>query len=165
MAKAVYLKKGNEKYYPVPYFPVGSVYLSINKTNPQSLFGGTWQLVGSGKYLMGYDPNNAWFDRPGNDRGTNATPGNWDTAAHVLTINEIPSHNHRHRQWLMNGPGPGGNHYGFDYRGGYGNPIDTDSYSDSGEVRYGNFPTGGGQGHSHFHVSPYYIVCVWLRTA
>lgn len=37
----------------------------------------------------------------------------------------------------------------------------------SGEVYNYQKPIaqGGGKGHNHFHVSPYYIVVVWKRTA
>ena len=34
-------------------YPIGSVYLSINSTNPQSLFGGTWVNVSQGRALFG----------------------------------------------------------------------------------------------------------------
>lgn len=36
-------------------YPVGSLYLSLNSTNPSTLFGGTWSLVGSGKCIQGAD--------------------------------------------------------------------------------------------------------------
>lgn len=151
MAKGVYLKKNGEKYYPVPYMPIGSIYLTVSNDNPSKWFGGTWQKM-SGGYLY------ACVSSIGNSSYTGSS-----TQPHTLTINEMPNHNHRHRQWLMNGPGAGGNHYGFDYRAGYGTSIDTDSYSDSGEVRYGNFPTGGGQAHSH-NIA-YIGVWCWKRIA
>lgn len=34
-------------------YPVGSVYLSVNSTNPAKLFGGTWQQISQGRMLMG----------------------------------------------------------------------------------------------------------------
>lgn len=151
MARGVFLKKGNEKYYPAPYMPIGSIYLTVSNDNPSKWFGGTWEKM-SGGYLY------ACVNSIGNSSYTGSS-----TQPHTLTINEMPSHNHRHRQWLMNGPSSGGNHYGFDYRAGYGTAIDTDSYSDSGEVRYGNFPTGGGQAHSH-NIAYIGIWC-WKRIA
>ena len=40
-------------------YPVGSIYISVNSTNPASLFGGTWELVGSGKTLWGADSSHS----------------------------------------------------------------------------------------------------------
>lgn len=34
-------------------YPVGSVYLSVNATNPGNLFGGTWQQISQGRALFG----------------------------------------------------------------------------------------------------------------
>lgn len=40
-------------------YPVGSVYLSIlDSFDPNTAFGGTWELVGSGRYLLGGDGTN-----------------------------------------------------------------------------------------------------------
>lgn len=38
MAKAVWLKQGSEKYYPAPYWPIGSIYISVVNTNPSHMF-------------------------------------------------------------------------------------------------------------------------------
>lgn len=58
-------------------YPIGSIYMSVNSTNPSQLFGGTWVQI-SGRFL--YCTNNSM------DTGGEAT--------HTLTINEMPSHNH-----------------------------------------------------------------------
>jgi microcystin-dependent protein len=34
-------------------YPVGSIYLSVNSTNPAQLFGGSWQQISQGRMLMG----------------------------------------------------------------------------------------------------------------
>ena len=43
-------------------YPVGSIYLSINNTNPNTYFGGTWVAWGSGKVPVGVDLNQAEFN-------------------------------------------------------------------------------------------------------
>lgn len=39
--------------------PIGSIYLSIDATNPAVYFGGTWQSIGSGRVLQGADDTHA----------------------------------------------------------------------------------------------------------
>lgn len=39
------------------FYPVGSIYLSVNSTNPGSIFGGTWVAFGAGRVLVGVDAN------------------------------------------------------------------------------------------------------------
>lgn len=34
------------------FYPVGSIYMSVNSGNPSSLFGGTWQKI-EGRFLLG----------------------------------------------------------------------------------------------------------------
>lgn len=62
-------------------YPVGSIYMSINSTNPNNLFGGNWESLASGRMLIGQ--SGAY---------PNATEGG--ESAHVLTKAEIPSHSH-----------------------------------------------------------------------
>lgn len=61
-------------------YPVGSIYMSVNSTNPKNLFGGTWEQI-QGKFLLGM--NN---DYPAGSTGGEAT--------HKLTQGEMPKHNH-----------------------------------------------------------------------
>ena len=43
-------------------YPVGSIYLSVNNTNPSSLFGGSWVQWGAGKVPVGVDTNDTDFN-------------------------------------------------------------------------------------------------------
>lgn len=33
-------------------YPIGSIYMSVNSTNPGELFGGTWEQI-QGRFLLG----------------------------------------------------------------------------------------------------------------
>lgn len=70
-------------YYRTPVdliYPVGSIYMSINATNPKELFGGTWEQI-QGRFLLGMSSS-----YPAGSQGGEAT--------HTLTTSEIPFHNH-----------------------------------------------------------------------
>lgn len=61
-------------------YPVGSIYMNVNSTNPGTLFGGTWEQI-QGRFLLG--TSNGY---PAGSQGGEAT--------HTLTTSEIPLHNH-----------------------------------------------------------------------
>lgn len=132
MARGVFLKKNGEKYYPAPYMPIGSIYLTVSNDNPSKWFGGTWEKM-SGGYLY------ACVNSIDNSSYTGL-----GTQGHTLTTNEMPSHSHPYNQWLFNGSSASGTHYGYGWE------------SDTG-IMYNNMPsswgsignTGGGQAHSH----------------
>lgn len=60
-------------------YPVGSVYMTFDETDPSTLFGGTWEKV-EDRFLLG----------SGNE-GIGTTGGN---STHTLTTNEMPNHSH-----------------------------------------------------------------------
>lgn len=43
-------------------YPVGSIYLSVNSTNPSQLFGGEWEQWGKGRVPVGIDTNDSDFN-------------------------------------------------------------------------------------------------------
>ena len=66
-------------------YPVGSIYMSVNDTNPSTFFGGTWVSWGAGKVPVGVDTNDTSFatvEKTGGEK------------QHTLTIAEMPAHNH-----------------------------------------------------------------------
>ncbi len=60
--------------------PVGSIYISVDATNPALLFGGTWQQI-TGRFLLA----------AGGGYSAGTTGGE---VAHKLTVAEMPSHVH-----------------------------------------------------------------------
>ena len=61
-------------------YPVGSIYISVNSTNPSTLFGGEWEQIQE-KFLLS-----------AGDTHTAGTTGGEFT--HTLTTAEMPVHNH-----------------------------------------------------------------------
>ena len=66
-------------------YPVGSIYISTNSTNPSSLFGGTWTAYAQGRTIIGTGSN-------GTTNYTNGTTGGSENVK--LAITNLPSHNH-----------------------------------------------------------------------
>lgn len=62
MSKSIQLQENGENVYPCPYFPVGSIYLSVNNTNPSQWFGGTWEQIAKGRTLVGVDTSQTEFN-------------------------------------------------------------------------------------------------------
>lgn len=62
-------------------YPVGSIYCSIDSTDPGALFGGTWAAIGAGRALVAAGGGFAVGSEGGAD-------------THTLTVEEMPSHAH-----------------------------------------------------------------------
>ena len=126
-------------------YPVGSIYISENSTSPEDLFGGTWETYGKGRTLGGVDTNQTEFATVGKTGGEKT---------HLLTIDEMPSHNH---ELIKNVP------FGLPY-----NDVSGNSSNNGGTVYYGESYTpfnigytGGSQ--SHNNLQPYITVYMWKR--
>ena len=50
-------------------YPVGSIYMNVNNTNPSLLFGGTWEQI-KGKFLVGVDSSDTDFNTSEKTGGT-----------------------------------------------------------------------------------------------
>lgn len=66
-------------------YPVGSIYMSVDNTNPTTLFGGTWIAWGSGRVPVGINSNETEF---------NTVEKTGGAKTHTLTTGQLPSHNH-----------------------------------------------------------------------
>lgn len=71
----------NMQSVPDIVYPIGSIYMSLNATNPAELFGGSWEKLEEGRVLIG--ANNTYV------AGTKG--GEY---SHRLTLSEIPAHTH-----------------------------------------------------------------------
>lgn len=166
MSKSIQLKdKNNNKYYPHPYYPIGSIYLSVNNTNPSTWFGGTWSLIAQGRTLVGVDTNDTDFNT------VQKTGGNKNhkhaTSNHTLTIDEIPSHSHALQVWNKNDSGSLG-------RWGINDLVWYNNIKGEGKTNYwvgGTDYKGGDQAHNHgdtgstSNLPPYFTCYIWCRTA
>lgn len=66
-------------------YPIGSIYLSVNTTDPTLLFGGTWEQI-KGRFLLGAGSNDVDVDVTLGETG--------GEAKHALTVDELAEHNH-----------------------------------------------------------------------
>lgn len=121
----------------IEIFPVGYIYLSTVSTSPASLFGGTWERL-----------KDTFLLAAGDTYAAGTTGGE---AAHALTMDEMPSHQHSFKG------------AGTTVAGGsnYNRPLNTGTYSSSDT--YQTTPRGGNAAHNN--MPPYLTVYMWQRTA
>ncbi len=122
-------------------YPVGSIYLSVNSTNPSTLFGGSWEAFAAGRTLVGIDANQDEF---------NAVNKIGGEKKHTLRIDEMPSHDHkRPNSILYNG------NSSWWIGGAGGTTIEV--------VETPTSTSGGNQAHNN--LQPYITVYMWKRVA
>ncbi len=79
-------------------YPVGSIYMSVNSTEPSTLFGGTWERL-KGRFLIGAGTNteantNGEYGDIGRGDPTFAGGETGGEYRHQLNTTEMPEHNH-----------------------------------------------------------------------
>ena len=117
-------------------YPVGAIYLSVIDVNPAALFGGTWERIG-GRFLLGAD-------------STYAAGSTGGEAAHALTIDEMPKHNHDVDNLNASGNATPFMTVQAQDKKGFGGNVKT-------------MYAGGGKAHNN--MPPYLAVYMWQRTA
>ena len=120
-------------------YPIGSIYMSVNNVSPAKLFGGTWETI-QGKFLLGANSSTYKAGSTGGE------------AAHTLTNNEMP--NHQHSIWFPNSGGEQSAEIGYPEAG-----SKNTYYAEASKT------SGAGGGAAHNNMPPYLAVYIWKRTA
>lgn len=127
----------------IEFYPIGSLYFSINNTNPSNYFGGTWELFGPGRTIKGVS-----YAQTVGEVEPEITGGE---KTHQLTINEMPAHTHEYR---MDSKLKSGSNYNRIYSYGLGGSGASAGYLTSS--------AGGDQPHNN--LQPYITCYIWKRT-
>lgn len=140
-------------------YPIGSIYMSVNESNPATLFGGIWVQL-KDRFLLG-----------AGDTYTNGATAGESTC--TLTVEEIPSHNHAMNSNGIHTHGVQGYWRSYDTTAtakviSYEKVSDDTASSStpvlsSGSHKHTILNTGGGIAHNN--MPPYLVVYMWKRTA
>lgn len=134
-------------------YPVGSIYLSVNDTNPGTIFGGTWTAWGTGRVPVGVNTGDSNFN-------TVEKTGGASTVS--LTEAQLPSHKH-HTTF-----------YNDDFNNSGDGETDSSKKKQSAGLTYDvgymqnswNKDTSStGSGQAHNNLQPYITCYMWKRTA
>lgn len=123
-------------------YPVGSIYMSVNSTNPTNLFGGTWEQI-QGRFLFGMNSS-----YPAGSTGGEIT--------HKLTYAEMPAHAHYMASGNSGAPDtwtPDAGSYVVD-------SVTDDKHTWWAQI--GMNEAGGSEAHNN--MPPYLSVYIWKRT-
>ena len=102
-------------------YPIGSIYITTNGTDPQNIFGGKWERL-KDRFLLACGDTYA-FGLTGGE------------ATHKLTVEEMPKHTHKGIIGYTNQPG----YYGRLYLGSEGTNFDDQNYV-GGDQAHNNMP-------------------------
>lgn len=118
-------------------WPIGSIYLCLDETDPSVRFGGQWVRI-EGSFLLA-----ASKKHPAGETGGAET--------HTLTEAEMPAHVHAQADMT----------WGYDWLDGVGQWSASSSTHDT--QSYTTKSAGGGQAHNN--MPPYLSVYIWQRVA
>ena len=157
-----------EKKIKLLAYPVGSIYMSMNSTNPETLFGGKWEAIAQGRCLIGAGTGT-------DSRKESKTFAAGDTGGeynHQLTVGELAAHKHESAE-------SGGQHsHNYDkpisgslmelYRGTDANRtherFSAVATSGSGAHSHSISMSEVGNNTPHNNMQPYTSCYIWRRT-
>lgn len=125
-------------------WPIGSIYMTVSNTSPESLFGGTWERI-SERFLLG-----ASSSCPAGSTG--------GESAHTLTQSELPNYSlsvANGSNVIRSKTGSSADEYVQTQSSGWGIPN-----WESKTVTVAS----GGSGKAHNNMPPYLSVWIWKRT-
>ena len=150
-------------------YPIGSIFISTNSTNPEAYLGGTWEAWGTGRTIVGIDTTDTNF---------NTVEKTGGEATHTLTQAETPAHTHTATTSTNGGHTHTFNrHAGTDdsnFSGHIANAVASNDTSNAqGPV---TTSTNGDHSHTlttssiggsgaHNNLQPYITCYMWKRTA
>lgn len=82
-------------------YPVGSIYMSVNKTDPGTLFGGKWQKLPAGRCLIGAGSYTPTSTSTGDASTTYTAGAQGGQRQRYVTSSCLPSHTHHITEDLM----------------------------------------------------------------
>ena len=156
-------------------YPVGSIYMSVNSTNPSTYFGGTWVAWGSGRVPVGINTSDTNFASAEQTGGAKTV---------TLTTSQIPSHTHTFTGSSATTSSNGAHTHTLNlnktaWSGSSGSRVVVDStdytaltnnktssngaHTHTLTAKGSNANTGGGG--SHTNLQPYIVCYMWKRTA
>jgi len=146
------------------YYPIGSIYLSVNSANPGTLFGGTWEQI-KDKFLLA----------AGDNHSAGSTGGSEDavTVSHSHSFSGTTSSNRSHMHTGLSRRGLNGSSYtGVESGTAYNGTLDyeVDPYihtsSDGAHTHtYSGTVGSSGESGNGKNMPPYLTVYMWKRTA
>lgn len=136
-------------------YPVGSIYITWDNTNPQTFMGGTWVRMAEGRGLFGVGRSTG---RNGiaDNVGEHEESGDWK---HTISVDEMPSHNHGvYIQNTSGDPQVNAPQWTIAF------PNNWKQYSSATRLLASSTTNKGGN--QSFYIMPPYIgIYVWRRTA
>lgn len=138
-------------------YPIGSIIFSADNVNPSGRFGGTWQQIAKGRFIVGVGQGT---DINSEAKSYSSGNDNIGEYSHKLTTLEMPKH--RHSIYSAGGDAPdSGAGAGF----GIAQNFDSPSIPSGGPVLLTNALSLQGDDQYHNNAPPACGMYVWERTA